>query len=123
MDSSHCVLSHRFGSGVVNAPPDSLLTHVRRPRLEGQNGLRGAATSIDIICGSPADPRGVVQVVSRPQWNVSPIMDAPLNKVDTTYKIDDLSDAKPASSEAKPAPQDDSPSMQAPEKLFPDNHE
>jgi len=40
-------------------------------------------------------------------------MDAPLNKVDTTYKIDDPSDVKTP-------PQDDSPSVQAPEKLFPD---
>ncbi|KAF2683222.1 hypothetical protein K458DRAFT_340129 [Lentithecium fluviatile CBS 122367] len=42
-------------------------------------------------------------------------MDAPKTNIDTTYKIDDPSDVTP--------PQDDSPSMQAPEKLFPDNPE
>jgi hypothetical protein len=40
-------------------------------------------------------------------------MDAPKTKVDTTYKVDDPS--------AVTLPDNDSPSTQAPEKLFPDN--
>ena len=43
-------------------------------------------------------------------------MDALPTKVDTTYRIDDPSDDKSP-------PQDDSPSMQAPEKRFPDQPE
>jgi hypothetical protein len=54
-------------------------------------------------------------VVSNGTW---PTMDPPLNKVDTTYKIDHPSDVK-----TPPLAQDDSPSTQAPEKFFPDQPE
>ena len=42
-------------------------------------------------------------------------MEHPITKVDTTYKIDTLPDSRPVF--------DDSPSTQAPEKVFPNNQE